>query len=92
VLLKEEQTRDLQSLSIDRDVFLLGRTAAPAARAATAFPMSVRFESEAPIWIRRSDLAVALRTHGDVHRERGGWGPRGRRRAGERRHQRLALH
>lgn len=77
VLLKEEQTRDLQPLSVDRDVFLLGRTATPAARAAAAFPMSVRFASETPIWIRRSDLAVALRAHGDIHRERGGWGVAG---------------
>ena len=77
ILLKEEQSRDLQSLSPDRDVFILGRTVVAANRAAAAYPMSVSFETETPMWIRRSDLAVALRARGDVRRERAGWGVAG---------------
>ncbi len=77
VLLKEEQSRDLQPLSVDRDVFILGRTVLSSARSQAPYPIALTYDTEAPIWVRRSDLAVALRAHGEVHRERAGWGVAG---------------
>ncbi|MFO0645295.1 MAG: translocation/assembly module TamB domain-containing protein [Polyangiales bacterium] len=77
VLLKEEQSRDLQPLSIDRDVFILGRSVLSSARSQTPYPIALTYDTEAPIWVRRSDLAVALRAHGEVRRERAGWGVAG---------------
>ncbi len=77
VLLKEEQSRDLQPLSIDRDVFILGRTVMSTGRSQTPFPIALTYDTEVPMWVRRSDLAVALRARGEVHRERAGWGVAG---------------
>lgn len=77
VLLKEEQSRDLQPLSVDRDVFILGSSILAAGRSQTPYSIALTYDTEAPIWVRRSDLAVALRAHGEVRRERAGWGVAG---------------
>jgi hypothetical protein len=73
VLMKEEQSRNLQPLGTDGDVFVFGRTQLDIARPTAAYPIALRFDVLTPIWMRRSDFAVAIQGHGQVSRERAGW-------------------
>ncbi len=77
VRLKEQETRDLQPLSVDPDIFELGRTRPPPVSTGAPYPMSIAFSIPNPLHIERSDLGVAIRGSGVVSRERGGWGVAG---------------
>jgi hypothetical protein len=74
VRLKEEQTRDLQPLGQDGDVFILGRTVLNGVPSAAPYPMSIGIDLPDPVVLQRSDLSVAIRGHVQAARERGGWG------------------
>jgi hypothetical protein len=77
VRLKEEQTRELQPLGPDGDVFVLGRTVLNALPSAAPYPMTLSIDLSEPVQLQRSDLSLAIRGHVQATRERAGWGVAG---------------
>ncbi|MFO0606987.1 MAG: translocation/assembly module TamB domain-containing protein [Polyangiales bacterium] len=77
VRLKEEQTRELQPLGQDGDVFILGRTVLNAVPSAAPYPMALAIDLSDPVLLRRSDLSVAIHGQVQASRERAGWGVAG---------------
>jgi hypothetical protein len=74
VVLKEEQTRELQPLGQDADVFILGRTVLTGAPTEDPYPMAFVIDLPDPVLLHRSDLTVAIHGHVQASRERAGWG------------------
>ncbi len=72
VLVQEESTRVLQPLGADADVYVYGRSALNPRIAGSATPMSITWQIDTPVWIRRSDFAVAAQGHGTVRMDASG--------------------
>lgn len=72
VRVQDEPARALIPLDADPAVFVLGRTRLSRADVADTLPIDVRFEVETPVWLRRSDFAVAVTGRGAVHMDRAG--------------------
>lgn len=72
LLVQEQPARDLQSLGDDPDIFVAGRTVLAAPRAGGAYPIELTYELPTPVWLRRSDFAVAATGAGSVHSDRVG--------------------
>lgn len=72
VRVQDEPARTLIALDADPAVFVLGRTQLSRADVADTLPVDVRFELETPVWLRRSDFAVAVNGRGSIHMDRAG--------------------
>ena len=69
---QDQPPNDVQSLDAEPAVFVVGRTRLAQPGAASHFAVDLTFRSQAPVWARRSDFAVALRTDLRIHRDRSG--------------------
>lgn len=71
-LVQEQPSVDLQALSPNPRVFIVGRTQARASAPPRAYPINLSIRSASPIWLRRSDFTLAVRTNLRVRSDRAG--------------------
>lgn len=71
-LVQDQPSSDLQPLDPDPGVFILGRTQLAQPGDATDYPIDLEVRSQTPVWARRSDFAIAIRTDLRIYRDRAG--------------------
>lgn len=71
-LVQDQPSSDLQSTSEDANVFIVGRTQLARAGDAGNYAIELAIHSQTPVWVRRSDFAIALRTDLRIRRDRAG--------------------
>ncbi len=72
VLVQEQPPRDLQPLDPDPDIFIFGRTTLAAPQLGGAYAVRIHYQTHTPVWLRRSDFALAATARGTFVRDRAG--------------------
>ena len=62
-----QSSRDLQELDPHGDIYVVGQTVISTPTAARPYPIDLDFETHSPVWVRRDDVEVAIRTSGHMH-------------------------
>lgn len=71
-LVQDQPSGDIQPTDQDPNVFILGRTRLAQPGDASNYPIELAIHSQTPVWARRSDFAIALRTDLRIRRDRAG--------------------
>ena len=72
VLVQEASTRTLQPLGADPDVYVFGRSALNPTVTRRDTSMVLQWQIDTPVWLRRSDFAVAINGHGSLRLDASG--------------------
>ena len=71
-LVQDQPANNLQSLDDDPSVFIIGRTQLAQPGDATDYALELEVHSQTPVWARRSDFAIAVRTDLRIRHDRAG--------------------
>jgi autotransporter translocation and assembly factor TamB len=71
-LVQDQPSNNLQSLGDDPNVFIVGRTQLAQPGDASQYPIELEVHSQTPVWARRSDFAIAVRTDLRIRKDRAG--------------------
>lgn len=71
-LVQDQPSSDLQPTSQDPNIFIVGRTQLARGADAGTYAIELTIHSQTPVWVRRSDFAIALRTDLRIRRDRAG--------------------
>ncbi len=71
-LVQDQPANNLQSLDSDPSVFIIGRTQLAQLGETTDYAIELDVHSQTPVWARRSDFAIAIRTDLRIRRDRAG--------------------
>lgn len=71
-LVQEQPSVDLQQLDPDPNIYIVGRSRVRASTPARAYPIDLSIRTSSPVWLRRSDFTIAIRTNLRVRTDRAG--------------------
>ncbi|MDO9022520.1 MAG: translocation/assembly module TamB domain-containing protein [Deltaproteobacteria bacterium] len=71
-LVQDQPSNNLQDLSADPNVFIVGRTQLAQPGDVSNYPIEIEVHSQTPVWARRSDFAIAIRTDLRIRKDRAG--------------------
>jgi hypothetical protein len=71
-LVQDQPSNNLQALGADPGVFIVGRTQLAQPGDASQYPIEIEVHSQTPVWARRSDFAIAVRTDLRIRKDRAG--------------------
>ncbi len=71
-LVQDQPSSDIQPIGEDSNIFIVGRTRLARAGDAATYGIELAIHSQTPVWVRRSDFAIALRTDIRIRRDRAG--------------------
>jgi hypothetical protein len=71
-LVQDQPSNDLQPLGEDPNVFIIGRTQLAQPGDVSTYTIELDMHSQTPVWARRSDFAIAVRTDLRLRRDRAG--------------------
>jgi len=71
-LVQDQPSNNLQPLSEDPNVFIVGRTVLAQPGDVRTYPIDLQIHSQTPVWARRSDFAIAVRTDLRLRYDRAG--------------------
>jgi hypothetical protein len=71
-LVQDQPSNNLQALDADPSIFIIGRTRLAQPGDGSDYAIELEIHSETPVWARRSDFAIAVRTDLRIRRDRTG--------------------
>jgi autotransporter translocation and assembly factor TamB len=71
-LVQDQPSNNLQPLGADPNVFIVGRTVLAQPGDVRTYPIELEIHSQTPVWARRSDFAIAVRTDLRLRYDRSG--------------------